>query len=49
MLQKEKGHTQLYKDEAYFMEEGDFLITPNGLWHGHGHTGEEPMIWMDCP
>lgn len=29
------------------MEEGDFLLTPNGHWHEHGHTGEGPMIWLD--
>jgi gentisate 1,2-dioxygenase len=31
-----------------FMEEGDFLTTPAGLWHGHSHPGQEPMFWMDC-
>ena len=30
------------------MEEGDFLITPKNLWHGHEHLGDEPMIWMDA-
>jgi gentisate 1,2-dioxygenase len=30
------------------MEEGDFLITPKTLWHGHEHVGDEPMIWMDA-
>ena len=29
------------------MDEGDFLLTPNGHWHEHGHTGEGPMIWLD--
>jgi gentisate 1,2-dioxygenase len=29
------------------MEEGDFLLTPNGHWHEHGHTGDGPMIWLD--
>jgi gentisate 1,2-dioxygenase len=29
------------------MEEGDFLLTPNGHWHEHGHTGVGPMIWLD--
>ena len=24
------------------MEEGDFLLTPNGHWHEHGHTGAGP-------
>ncbi|KGX86652.1 cupin domain-containing protein [Pontibacillus marinus] len=34
--------------EKMYMNEGDFLVTPGGLWHGHGHEGDEPMIWMDC-
>ena len=29
------------------MEEGDFLMTPKNLWHGHGHIGKKPMIWTD--
>lgn len=29
------------------MEEGDFLLTPAGYWHEHGHTGDGPMIWLD--
>jgi gentisate 1,2-dioxygenase len=29
------------------MEAGDFLITPNWAWHGHGHEGQGPMIWLD--
>ena len=42
------GAYSIVQGERIFMEEGDFLITPKGLWHGHGHTGDEPMIWMDC-
>lgn len=34
--------------ERVFMEAGDFLITPMGSWHGHGHEGSEPMLWLDC-
>lgn len=29
------------------MEQGDFLLTPAGHWHEHGHNGEGPMIWLD--
>lgn len=29
------------------MEEGDFLLTPNGHWHEHGHLGDGPVIWLD--
>ena len=30
------------------MEPGDLILTPSGLWHEHGHTGSEPVIWMDA-
>ncbi len=42
------GAYTIVQGERIFMEEGDFLITPHGLWHGHGHLGDEPMIWMDA-
>ncbi|MDQ0163116.1 cupin domain-containing protein [Bacillus alveayuensis] len=43
-----KGAYTIVQGERIFMEEGDYLITPKGLWHGHAHPGDEPMIWMDC-
>lgn len=43
-----EGAYSIVQGERIFMEEGDFLITPQGLWHGHSHTGTKPMIWMDC-
>lgn len=43
-----KGAYTIVDGERIFMEEGDYLITPGGLWHGHRHEGTEPMIWMDC-
>lgn len=42
------GAYSIVQGERIFMEEGDFLITPKGLWHGHSHPGDQPMIWMDC-
>ncbi len=29
------------------MEAGDFIITPSWAWHGHGHDGAAPMVWLD--
>lgn len=29
------------------MEHGDLILTPSGLWHEHGHDGDEPVIWLD--
>ncbi|WP_408007966.1 cupin domain-containing protein [Pseudalkalibacillus sp. A8] len=43
-----EGAYSIVDGERVFMEEGDFLVTPKGLWHGHGHEGDEPMFWMDC-
>ncbi|MDQ0253310.1 gentisate 1,2-dioxygenase [Evansella vedderi] len=43
-----KGAYTIVDGERIYMDEGDYLITPGGLWHGHRHDGDEPMIWMDC-
>ncbi|GAB7386419.1 cupin domain-containing protein [Bacillaceae bacterium] len=43
-----EGAYTIVQGERIFMEEGDFLTTPKGLWHGHAHPGDKPMIWMDC-
>jgi gentisate 1,2-dioxygenase len=29
------------------MSPGDLILTPAGVWHDHGHTGDKPVIWMD--
>jgi gentisate 1,2-dioxygenase len=42
-----EGAYSIIEGERIFMEEGDFVITPKNLWHGHGHEGTAPMIWMD--
>jgi gentisate 1,2-dioxygenase len=28
-------------------ERGDLILTPTGLWHEHGHDGNEPVVWLD--
>jgi len=43
-----KGAYTIVQGQRVFIEEGDFLITPKNLWHGHEHLGDEPMIWMDA-
>ncbi|MFS0824580.1 cupin domain-containing protein [Bacillus sp. 1P02SD] len=43
-----EGAYTIVQGERIFMEEGDFLITPKNLWHGHGHLGSKRMIWMDA-
>ena len=29
------------------MQRGDLILTPTGLWHEHGHDGNEPVVWLD--
>jgi len=43
-----EGAYTIVQGERIYMQEGDFLTTPKNLWHGHGHVGEKPMIWMDA-
>jgi gentisate 1,2-dioxygenase len=33
--------------EVIPMAPGDFIITPSWAWHGHGHDGDEPVVWLD--
>jgi gentisate 1,2-dioxygenase len=30
------------------MHAGDLILTPGGCWHDHGHSGDEPVIWLDA-
>ena len=47
-ISKGTGAYTIVQGERIFMEEGDFLITPKNLWHGHEHLGTEPMIMDGC-
>ena len=29
------------------MSRGDLILTPTGLWHEHGHDGQDPVVWLD--
>lgn len=33
--------------EAFPMERGDLVITPNWSWHDHYNGGDEPAMWLD--
>jgi gentisate 1,2-dioxygenase len=41
------GYT-VVEGEKLPMEKGDLILTPSGLWHEHGHEGNEPVIWLDA-
>lgn len=45
---KGEGAYSAVEGEKVYMCEGDYVITPKGLWHEHEHEGTEPMMWMDC-
>ncbi len=29
------------------MHDGDVVLTPSWCWHGHGHDGARPAVWVD--
>jgi gentisate 1,2-dioxygenase len=31
----------------YAMRHGDVILTPSAQWHGHGHDGTGPVLWLD--
>lgn len=33
--------------ELTLMHPGDFVTTPNWVWHNHGNESPEPAIWLD--
>ena len=33
--------------EKCFMEKGDVILTPQMMWHEHGHQGTAPVMWLD--
>ena len=41
------GYTTV-RGEKLPMEPGDLILTPPGLYHEHGHEGDEPVVWMDA-
>jgi gentisate 1,2-dioxygenase len=47
MVVEGKGAWSAVDGEKCPMERGDLILTPTGLWHEHGHDGDEPVIWMD--
>jgi gentisate 1,2-dioxygenase len=33
--------------EKCSMRRGDLILTPTGMWHEHGHDGQDPVVWLD--
>jgi gentisate 1,2-dioxygenase len=42
-----EGAYTTVEGQKCMMEHGDMILTPSGLWHEHGHDGDQPVIWMD--
>lgn len=43
-----KGGFTVVEGEKLPMERGDLILTPPQLWHEHGHSGSEPVVWLDA-
>lgn len=40
------AYTAVDGEKAY-MSPFDLILTPNGSWHDHGNTTDQPVIWLD--
>ncbi len=47
MVVEGEGAWSTVDGEKCLMQRGDLILTPTGLWHEHGHDGDEPVIWLD--
>ena len=47
MVVEGRGAYTTVDGEKLPMARGDLILTPTGLWHEHGHDGEEPVVWLD--
>lgn len=47
MVVEGEGAWSTVDGEKCAMHRGDLILTPTGLWHEHGHDGDEPVVWLD--
>jgi gentisate 1,2-dioxygenase len=47
MIVEGEGAYTTVDGEKCPMRRGDLILTPTGLWHEHGHDGDEPVVWLD--
>ena len=47
MVVEGEGAWTTVDGERCAMQRGDLILTPTGLWHEHGHDGDQPVIWLD--
>src|ERR1700733_4085010 len=43
-----EGAYTVVDGEKLPMVAGDLILTPGGAWHDHGHSGTEPVVWLDA-
>jgi gentisate 1,2-dioxygenase len=46
IIEGEGAYTAV-EGERVMMKPGDFVTTPNWMWHDHGNVGSEPVVWLD--
>ncbi len=47
MIVEGEGAYTTVEGEKCYMSRGDLILTPTGLWHEHGHDGQDPVVWLD--
>ena len=47
MIVEGEGAYTTVDGERCPMSRGDLVLTPTGLWHEHGHDGDQPVVWLD--
>ncbi|HYD75151.1 cupin domain-containing protein [Ramlibacter sp.] len=47
MIVEGEGAWTTVDGEKCPMRRGDLILTPTGLWHEHGHDGDQPVVWLD--
>ena len=47
MIVEGEGAWTTVDGEKCPMQRGDLILTPTGLWHEHGHDGDQPVVWLD--
>ncbi|MBL8346443.1 MAG: cupin domain-containing protein [Rubrivivax sp.] len=47
MVVEGEGAWTTVEGEKCPMGRGDLILTPTGLWHEHGHDGDQPVVWLD--
>jgi len=47
MIVEGEGAYTTVEGEKCPMQRGDLILTPTGMWHEHGHDGNQPVVWLD--